>query len=195
MGKIDKLKSRLGFGSGWDTDYLQEDDAEIVQRDDYSGEELARVTYAGLGVNTPAASSENPEGKPADAACDKRYSHDSPFASGASPSAVKKHTRKPDLKRASQISGSELRDVEDSRRFDHQLKMDGSGGSSFRPKDYSEASLIANHLKEGKTVTVDLSLVPMSQRQRFIDFMAGLVYALDGHLARSSAHIYMLTPH
>lgn len=193
MGKIDKLKSRLNFTTGvGEDDYLhkgQDSKGEVVERDDYSGEQAARDAYAGLGItgSTPTVSGRS--------SSEKLYSQDSPFASGASPAAVKKHIRKPDLKRASQISGSELRDVEENhRRYEHQVRMDARGGSSFKPRDYSEASLIANHLKEGKTVTIDLSVVPTSQRQRFIDFMAGLVYALDGHLVRSAAHVYILTP-
>ncbi|MCL2379447.1 MAG: cell division protein SepF [Coriobacteriia bacterium] len=187
MVKMDKLKSRLGLGSSWDSEYLEEGDPEPEQLDDYSGEQIARNTYAGLGlgVNSPSDGGKDSE---------KRYTQDSPFASGASPSAVKKHARKPDLQRAAQISGSELRDVEESRRLEVPPKGAVDEGRTFRPKSYSEASQIANRLKEGKAVTVDLTLVPASQRQRFIDFMAGLVYALDGHLARSSANIYVLTP-
>ena len=184
MNGIDKLKSRLGLGTNWDDEYLQEDDLDAeAQHNDYAGEQAARSALAGVGIGI-----EN--GHDADS---RRYTHDSPFASGAAPSAVIKHARKPDLKRASEITGREIRDVKESRRFEHQSNIT-SNGDSFKPREFSEALLVANQLKEGKPVTVDLSLMESSQRQRFVDFMAGLVYALDGHLARAASNVYVLTP-
>lgn len=182
LSKMDKLKSRLGFAPGWDSEYLEEDDQDSVNP---------------LGIVAPPGREDTAkasEGSGVSSAGDKRHSPDSPFASGAAPSAVKKHARRPDLKRASEISGREVRKIEESRRYAGQPKIGPDGSTSFKPREFSEALLIANHLKEGKTVSVDLSLIENAQKQRFIDFMAGLVYALDGHLARSSVNVYILTP-
>ncbi|MCL2402828.1 MAG: cell division protein SepF [Coriobacteriia bacterium] len=194
MSKIDKLKSRLGLGSGWDAEYLQEDDSPhaadaatmVAGQSDYAGEAAARSAYSGTGMK---ASPRN-----ADDGTERRYAQNSPYASGAAPSAVTKHVRKPDLKRVSEITGREVREATGSRRHTSQLVIEADGSTSFKPVDFSEAVIVANHLKEGKVVKVDLSLVATGQRQRFIDFMAGLVYALDGHLARSSANVYILKP-
>ncbi|MCL2526135.1 MAG: cell division protein SepF [Coriobacteriia bacterium] len=167
-GKMDKFKSRLGFGAGWDAEYLEEEDQDPS---DYSKVKV-------MNKEDPLA---------------RRHPANSPYASGAAPSAVTKHVRKPDLKRVSEITGREIRETQESRRSSQPV-IGPDGSSSFKPREFSEAMLIGNHLKEGKTVTVDLSLVPAAQKQRFIDFMAGLVYALDGHLARSSTNGYTLTP-
>jgi len=188
LNKIDKLKSRLGFAPSWDSEYLEEDDQEQETSAAASGHAAEFLKDGALGTVPKASiSSGEPSG-------DRRHSPNSPFASGAAPSAVKKHVRRPDLKRASEITGREVRNIEESRRYAGQPKIGPDGSTSFKPREFSEALLIANHLKEGKTVSVDLSLIENAQKQRFIDFMAGLVYALDGHLARSSVNVYILTP-
>jgi cell division inhibitor SepF len=64
----------------------------------------------------------------------------------------------------------------------------------IRPKHFSEASILADQFRKGVPVSMDLTLTSIKQRQRFIDFAAGLVYALDGHLARTSNQVYVLTP-
>jgi len=186
MNGIDKLKSRLGLGKSWDDEYLQEDDLDAeAQRSDYFGEQAARDAVGSTSSSLKFTESDT---------SDKRgYAHDSPFASGAAPSAVKKHARKPDLQRASEITGREVRDIKESRRSEQQPKV-ALNGDTFKPREFAEALLVADQLKEGKPVTVDLSLMESSQRQRFVDFMAGLVYALEGHLARAASNVYVLTP-
>jgi len=188
-GKMSKLKSRLGIGAGWDAEYLEEEDgaagAHVASHSDYAGEQAVRDAMS---------TNSNIKMNPSDSDNERRYSPDSPFASGASPSAVTKHVRKPDLKRVTEITGREVREPSDRRRYGNQPKISVDGSTNFKPREFSEAILIGNHLKEGKTITVDLSLVESAQKQRFIDFMAGLVYALDGHLARSSSQVYILTP-
>jgi cell division inhibitor SepF len=191
---MDKLKSRLGIGSSWDSEYLEEGERDPNTLTDFDGEQAARDAYAGMGTSKPRSASTSAGLTQPDEQGERRYKKESPFASGAAPSAVTKHARKPDLKRASQVSGREIRDVEENRRYSSQPRLTQDGGSVFKPRDFSEAVLIGNHLKEGKAVSVDLSLVASSQRQRFIDFMAGLVFALDGHIARSSTNVYVLTP-
>ncbi|MCL2438056.1 MAG: cell division protein SepF [Coriobacteriia bacterium] len=193
---MDKLKARLGFGANWDAEYLQEDDSPhtaedvtmMASQNDYASEAAARNAYSGV-----SKKSKTPSAGVAAGAEGRRYAKDSPYASGAAPSAVTKHVRKPDLKRVSEITGREIRETTEGRRS-AQPRIEADGSTTFKPKDFSEAILVANHLKEGKVVIVDLSLVPSLQRQRFVDFMAGLVYALEGHLARSSAHVYTLRP-
>jgi len=191
LNKIDKLKSRLGFAPSWDSEYLEEDDQE------HNSTGASGLAAEFLKEGTVATTPKDPNGQVVSigsSSGDRRHSPNSPFASGAAPSAVKRHVRRPDLKRASEISGREVRNIEESRRYAGQPRIGPDGSTSFKPREFSEALLIANHLKEGKTVSVDLSLIENAQKQRFIDFMAGLVYALDGHLARSSVNVYILTP-
>jgi len=198
MGKLNKLKSRLGFGVGWDAEYLQEDEAVSNPGVD-AGAGVGMDAGAGAGAYTPnppeGASLGLGTGSP-DAygagAQDRCYSYESPYASGAAPSAVTKHVRKPDLRRASQASGSKLRDVPDSAPALYAQQNDGL--FRIQPKHFSEASIIADQFRSGTVVSMDLTLTSVNQRQRFIDFAAGLVYALDGHLARSANHVYVLTP-
>jgi len=186
--KIGRLKSRLGIGTSWDAEYVEEDDnpsaaPEVVS--DYDGEAVAR--------NATAESTQRGSVSSADSG--RRYAKDSPFASGAAPSAVTKHVRRPDLKRISEITGREVRETHDNvGRRTSKLSIAADGSTVIKPREFEEATAIADHLKSGKVVHVDLSMVSSAHKQRFIDFMAGLVYALDGHLARSSSNVYILTP-
>jgi len=192
VGKIDNIKSRLGFGASWDSEYLEEGDQDIIGREDHAGEAAARSAYGGVGSTVSGKAAPTDPGA-GDIVGERRYAQDSPFASGAAPSAVTKYVRKPDLKRVTEITGREIRETNE-RRYDNQPRVGNDGTVQIKPKEFSEAMLIANQLKDGRKVTIDLSIVDSGTRQRFIDFMAGLVYALDGHLARSSTNIYTLTP-
>lgn len=186
--KIEKLKSRLGLGTSWDAEYVEEDDNPSVAPEvvsDYDGEAAARNATVEAAQRGSVTATDG----------GRRYAKDSPFASGASPSAVTKHVRRPDLKRISEITGREVREVhDDGGRRIAKSTIAPDGSTVIKPRDFEEATVIADQLKSGKVVHVDLSLASSSQKQRFIDFMAGLVYALDGHLARSSSNVYILTP-
>jgi len=192
VGKIDKLKSRLGFGAGWDDEYLQEDEAEAEEISPsgakmefpINSHDSATATGMARGTGSPDVYGSGVR--------DRLSELGSPYASGAAPSAVTKHVRKPDLQRASQASGSVLRDVAESAPPVQGQQDDGVYYA--RPKHFSEVSDIADQFRAGVPVSMDLTLVSIQQRQRFIDFVAGLVYALDGHLARSSNQVYVLTP-
>jgi len=120
------------------------------------------------------------------------YSYESPYASGASSGSVIKHTRRPDMKRATEASGKAVREVQ--RPAPSVALQHSDDAYSIRPKHFSEACIIADRYLEGTSVLMDLTLTSINQRQRFIDFAAGLVYALDGNLTRSANHVYLLTP-
>ena len=179
MGALDGLKTRFGFGAGWEDEYLNEDISADVSEDDSPQEESLSTAGA-----TVAEAEERAQ--------DRFYSYESPYASGAAPSAVTKHVRRPDLQRASAASGSALRDLPETKPV-LQAQVD-DGVFRMRPKSFSEASIMADRFKSGYPVALDLALLASATRQRFIDFIAGLVYALDGNLARTSNHSYVLTP-
>jgi FtsZ-interacting cell division protein YlmF len=212
MGVLDGLKSRFGFGDGWQDEYLQEgltDASTTTAGQDASSqgsadppaldgslsaalsaatapEDGATATVAALQASDSGAASVS------SGSSERYYSYESPYASGAAPRAVTKHARKPDLQRASAASGSTLREVATATPNLHPQSDDGV--FRVRPTGFSEARAIADRFKSGMPVGLDLSLVESLQRQRFIDFAAGLVYALDGTLSRTANHSYLLTP-
>jgi len=62
------------------------------------------------------------------------------------------------------------------------------------PADFDEASEIADHLKARKPVVINLESVDREVARKFIDFMSGAVYALDGTMQKVSAGIFLIAP-
>ena len=74
------------------------------------------------------------------------------------------------------------------------------GSSSVRvvisqPNSYEQASEICEHLKEKKSIIVNLEYVNKDVARRIIDFMSGAVYALDGNIQKISNSIFLIAPY
>ena len=52
----------------------------------------------------------------------------------------------------------------------------------IRPQTFNEAQIVADFLKEGKTIVVNLEGIEIGQAQRIIDFSSGSCYAIDGNI-------------
>ena len=64
----------------------------------------------------------------------------------------------------------------------------------IRPQTFNEAQIVADFLKEGKTIVVNLEGIEIGQAQRIIDFSSGSCYAIDGNLQKVSNFIFIITP-
>ena len=64
----------------------------------------------------------------------------------------------------------------------------------IRPQTFNEAQLVADFLKEGKTIVVNLEGIEISQAQRIIDFIGGASFAIDGTLRAISNNIFIVAP-
>ena len=64
----------------------------------------------------------------------------------------------------------------------------------LEPRAYSESQQIADHLKNGNTVVVNMKRVTADQAKRIVDFLSGTVYALGGDLQKIGAGIFLCTP-
>ena len=62
------------------------------------------------------------------------------------------------------------------------------------PQDYAAAQSVADRLREGALVVVDLREVDKPLAGRLTDFCSGLVYALDGSLQYLTEGVMLLTP-
>ena len=63
-----------------------------------------------------------------------------------------------------------------------------------QPNSYDQASEICEHLKEKKSIIVNLEYVNKDVARRIIDFMSGAVYALDGNIQKISNSIFLIAP-
>jgi cell division inhibitor SepF len=64
----------------------------------------------------------------------------------------------------------------------------------FTPVSFDEAQGIADQLKAGRAVIVNLTRLDSSQAQRTIDFLTGIVYAIDGKIQAVGSRIILCNP-
>ena len=64
----------------------------------------------------------------------------------------------------------------------------------FEPRAFSEASDIANYLKQKRAAVVNLHRLQKEQSKRGIDFLSGVIYAIDGDIQQIGPKIFLCTP-
>lgn len=64
----------------------------------------------------------------------------------------------------------------------------------MEPHLFEEALQAIQALWSGKSVLLNLRMMTPQQAQRTVDFVAGGIYALSGHLERLSESIFLFTP-
>ena len=64
----------------------------------------------------------------------------------------------------------------------------------IKPQEFNEAQIVAEFLKDGKTIVVNLEGIEISQAQRIIDFIGGASFAVDGSLKAISNNIFIVAP-
>ncbi len=64
----------------------------------------------------------------------------------------------------------------------------------LHPEKFDEALEICDHLKDARTIVVNLETVDKDTAQRIVDFLSGSVYALDGNIQKVAAAIFLIAP-
>lgn len=62
------------------------------------------------------------------------------------------------------------------------------------PRSFGEAGQMVQHLKEKKTVILNLHLLDKDQSQRTIDFVCGASHALEGTAQKVGEMVFIFTP-
>ena len=63
-----------------------------------------------------------------------------------------------------------------------------------QPTSFEQSQEICGYLKEKKSVIINLEYVNKDVARRIIDFVAGAVNALDGHMQKISNAIFLVAP-
>ena len=63
-----------------------------------------------------------------------------------------------------------------------------------RPKKLGEATEIADSLKAGQTIVLNLDDLSDVNARRMLDYVAGVIYAVNGKIERPSDRTFLLTP-
>ena len=64
-----------------------------------------------------------------------------------------------------------------------------------KPERFEMASEIADHLKEKRTVVINLESTHKDIARRLIDFLSGVAYASEGRIKKIAANPYIITPY
>ena len=95
------------------------------------------------------------------------------------------------------------RDVSDSEESEegqgrviqfHGREEEGESVKVIRAQTFNEAQIVAEFLKEGKTIVVNLEGIEIGKAQRIIDFIGGASFAVDGSLKAISNNIFIVAP-
>ncbi|MCD7801504.1 MAG: cell division protein SepF [Clostridiales bacterium] len=64
-----------------------------------------------------------------------------------------------------------------------------------KPEKFDEASAIANHLRDKRTVVLNLEAANKDIARRMVDFLSGVAYALEGKIKKVAISTYIITPY
>ena len=82
---------------------------------------------------------------------------------------------------------------EKENRFINKPVSDDKTPISYRPVSFSNTEEISNTLKNGHVVVVDISLLSKNDAYRMIDFLGGVMYALNGDMKRINKTTFEFT--
>ncbi len=75
----------------------------------------------------------------------------------------------------------------DMARSALQMKM-------IRPRKFIEARTVADSLKAGQTIVLNLEDLSDDIGRRMLDYIAGVIYAVNGTIERPAEKTFLLTP-
>ena len=64
-----------------------------------------------------------------------------------------------------------------------------------KPERFENAAEIADHLKDKRTVVINLESTNKDISRRLIDFLSGVAYAGEGKIKKIAANTYIITPY
>lgn len=63
------------------------------------------------------------------------------------------------------------------------------------PMHFEDGTGIANHLKDGNTVIMNIENTDKGTARRMLDFLSGVAYTLGGKIQKVSGSIFLIMPH
>ena len=91
-------------------------------------------------------------------------------------------------------------EVEPQTRYERPKRQNASSLNSntkmvlFEPRSFGEAEEVGQRLKEGRAVVVNLHKLDRDYAQRTIDFLTGVVFALDGKIQKIGQNVILCSP-
>lgn len=64
----------------------------------------------------------------------------------------------------------------------------------LHPTSYRDSREIGERLRDGDVVVLDLTRMETGESRRLVDFVAGLVFGLQGNIDRVTAYVLLVAP-
>ena len=64
-----------------------------------------------------------------------------------------------------------------------------------KPERYENASEVADHLRDKRTVVLNLEKTQKDVARRLLDFLSGVAYAQEGKIKKVALQTYIVTPY
>ena len=96
------------------------------------------------------------------------------------------------------VPDEKRRDSSPSRRDDKVVNIHTTTQLQVvlvKPERYENATEIADHLKEKRTVVLNLESTNTEAARRILDFLSGVAYTNDGQIKRVANNTYIITPY
>ncbi len=74
------------------------------------------------------------------------------------------------------------------------MKRTGSESQIIVARNFSDAQTLADSIRSGRTVVLDLRSTEPEMVRRIVDFASGLTYALDGKMSKTAQGVILVTP-
>ena len=97
-----------------------------------------------------------------------------------------------------QAGRSELREATASQRGNKVVNINATTQLSVvlvKPELFENAAEIADHLKEKRTVVLNLEKTQKDIARRLIDFLSGVAYANEGKIKKVANSTFIITPY
>lgn len=91
-------------------------------------------------------------------------------------------------------SKSNIFEDQRNQKSTEKVKNITSDLNLFEPHSFAEASVISDYLKANKTVVVNMHRLQKEQAKRVIDFLSGVIYAIEGDIQTIGNRIFLCTP-
>ena len=88
--------------------------------------------------------------------------------------------------------------VEDDRRSNKVVNIRAATQLQVvlvKPEKFEDASAIADHLREKRTVVLNLESTNKEIARRLLDFLSGVAYANEGKIKKVAISTYIITPY
>lgn len=79
---------------------------------------------------------------------------------------------------------------EETNSDSSSIQKTNPSNAFYSPSNFAQTRILSDKLKSGQVITIDVSNMDRKEALRMIDFLGGVMYALDGDMKKISKNIF-----